>query len=71
MAIGKYPTEKKVNSVVSHLPVQFYFFAGGRKEGRRGRKNIIEYFSKSLTLFYCHIELYLNAADLKSMESTM
>jgi len=28
---GKYPTDKNVNSVVLHLPVHFYFFAGAEK----------------------------------------
>lgn len=66
VARGEYPTEKKVDSLVLHLPVQFHLFSGG-KRGRRGRKKT-EYCCKSPTLFYCQVVGFL-VCYLKGMGS--
>lgn len=57
VATGEYPTEKKVDSLVLHLPVQFHLFSGGER-GRRGRKtqntvlNPLPFFIARLWVFW-------------------
>lgn len=60
---------KKVNSVVSNLPAQFFILLREKKRERRGSKNTAEYFSKSPTLFWYQVVLYLPAADFESIGS--
>lgn len=60
--------EREFSSLESPSSV-FYFAEGGKKRERRGRKNTTEYFSKSPTLFYYQVVLYLHAAGFESIGS--